>query len=696
MEAKRVETKVGRSTLSLETGKMARQADGSVIVRYGDSVVLATVVASKDPMDNPFFPLRVDYREMTYAAGKFPGGFFKREGKPTFKEVLTCRLIDRPIRPLFPDKYMHELQVTAVVLSADMENDPDIMSMVGSSAALCLADNIPFRGPIGSVRVGKVGGQLIINPTSSEADEGDLDIVVAGTEEELVMIEGSANEVSEEDLLEAIMFGQRAISDIIRLQKQLLDMVGKERPAMEPPREHPMFAKLEAEYFDRIAEANIVPGKMNRSSALRAVKKEMVEACCGESAAEPMDPKEVEGIFSILEKKAIRGRIIRENKRSDGRAPEDIRNITCEVGLLPRVHGSTLFTRGETQAMVTCTLGTVTDEQRVDGLEEEYTKKFMLDYNFPGFSVGEPKRPGPTSRREMGHGDLAERSISVVMPSEDEFPYTVRIVSDILESNGSSSMASVCGGTLCLMDAGVKIRRPVAGIAMGLIKEGDTVKILSDISGEEDFAGDMDLKVAGTEAGITGIQMDLKMTGVDEDLLSKAFEQARAGRLQILETMLAALDKPREEISRYAPKLIRMKINTEKIGMVIGPGGKQIRKLQEETQSTIEIEDDGTVTISSLNAEGADKAKETIEAMTADAEVGRTYEGTVTSVKDFGAFVQILPGKDGLVHISELSDSFVKEIEGVCKVGDKMLVKVIGIDDQGRIRLSRKAALKGD
>jgi polyribonucleotide nucleotidyltransferase len=520
-------------------------------------------------------------------------------------------------------------------------------------------------------------------------------MVVAGTEAAIVMIEGTAAEVSEDEVIEAILYGHRAIADITRIQKELADAVGRKglAPWKEPP-SHPLADQIEAAYYDKIAAAHVVRGKMNRKGAFDALRQEMIAHYCGEDSETKLLPAEVFRTFDRLQKKAVRDLIMREGKRADGRGPAEVREITAEVGVLPRVHGSALFTRGETQALVTCTLGTVSDEQRVDGLKDEYTKKFMLDYNFPPFCVGEVKPLRAPSRREIGHGDLAERALARVMPSPDVFPYTVRIVSDILESNGSSSMASVCGATLCLMDAGVQIKRPVAGIAMGLVKEGDKVCILSDIDGDEDDAGDMDLKVAGTQRGITAIQMDLKVRGVNEEILGRAFEQAKEGRLLVVRNMLKALESPREAISRFAPRLLRIKIPSDKIGTVIGPGGKMVRKLQEDTKSTIEIEDDGTVTISSTAAEGAEKAKAMIEQMTEEPHIGKTYEGTVTSVKEFGCFVEILPGRDGLVHVSELSDSFVRDISTICKVGDRMLVKIIDVDDQGRVRLSRRAALK--
>jgi len=695
MARERVETRIGRHVLSIETGQMAKQAGGAAVVRFGDTVVLVTACSADPRPGVDFFPLRADYREMTYAAGKFPGGFWKREGRPTPKETLTCRLMDRPIRPLFPPGYNDEVQIVGVVLSADRQNDPDVLSMVGASAALTLSP-IPFLGPMGAVRVGRVDGQLVINPTHSELDNSDIEIVVAGTETEVVMMEGLAREVVEDEIVDAVMFGQRAVREIVRIQKELAALCGREaRPEVEPPPEPALMPEVEGKYYDRILDVSErAREKSDRRDGLHAIRDEILaEYCQAPAPEEAVDERAVSDIFSRLERKALRELILR-GTRSGGRGLRDIRDVTCEVSVLPRVHGSALFTRGETQALVTCTLGTTMDEQRVDGLTDEYRKKFMLDYNFPPFSVGEVRMMRGPTRREHGHGSLAERSLEPMLPPTGQFPYTVRIVSDILESNGSSSMASVCGGTLCLMDAGVPIKDPVAGIAMGMVKEGDKVCILSDITGEEDHFGDMDLKVAGTQRGITGIQMDLKVGGVKEETILDALLQAKEGRIHILREMLAALDKPRPEISRYAPRLLQIKIDPEKIGMVIGPGGKVIKKLQDETQSNIEIEDDGTVTISSLSADGAEQARQAIERITEEPEVGKTYLGRVMSVKEFGAFVEILPGRDGLVHISELSDSYVESVSSICKVGDEMLVKLISVDEQNRIRLSRKAALK--
>ena len=690
METKKAETRIGKHVLTLQTGKIAKQASGSVIVQYGDTVVLVAVVNS--PLETPmgFFPLRMDYREMRYAAGKIPGGFYKREGRPTPKEILTCRLMDRPIRPLFPEGYCEEVMISSIVLSADRENDPDILSMVGASAALTLAPGIPFLDPIGSVRVAKVDGELVLNPTHAELEESALNLIVAGTESAITMLEGQANEISEEELLQAILFCQGPIADICRNDKELAEAIGVDKVPFEPPAESPLLPELEAKYFDRLMVGQRVSGKLARHSAIEEIVADAVAAY-----VTPDGPTEAEirELFRALEKKACRTLIL-QGQREDGRGLTDVRDIECEVSILPRVHGSALFTRGETQALVTCTLGTSIDEQRVDGLKEEYRKKFMLDYNFPSFSVGEVRAPRGPSRREVGHGHLAELSLRPVLPAVERFPYTIRIVSDVMESNGSSSMASVCGGTLCMMDAGVPLGQPVAGIAMGLVAEGGEVRILTDICGGEDHFGDMDLKIAGTQRGVTGIQMDLKVAGIHEDTLMEAFLQAREARVKILRSMLQVIERPRSEISEHAPRLLIVRIPQEKIGALIGPGGRVIKKIQEDTGAKIDVDDDGLVNISSLSAEAANAARDTVMLITEDPEVGKTYLGHVTGVKDFGAFVEILPGRDGLVHISELSDSYVKSVDEVCKIGDEMLVNLLSIDDQGRIRLSRKAALK--
>jgi polyribonucleotide nucleotidyltransferase len=688
----KVEKVIGERLLSIESNKMARQADGAVTVRYGDTVVLVAAVAGEE-RGTDFFPLTVDYREKTYAAGKFPGGFYKREGRPTLKETLTMRLIDRPIRPLFPEGYRRDVQVMATVLSADKENDPDVLAMIGASAALSISD-IPFTKPVGSVRVGRVNGNFVLNPIHSELENSDLDLVISGTEEGIIMVESASKEVSEDDILQALLFGQQAIKELVQLQRELINICGKPKEAVkETPLPQEIYNAIRAEAYEEIKAKSLTPGKQARSQALKVVLERLVEKYArGENAT--ASDSQVKAIFGELEREAVRELIIKERKRVDGRRPEEIRPISCEVGILPRTHGSALFTRGETQALVVATLGTALDEQRMDTLEEEYTKKFMLHYNFPPFSVGEVKPVFGPSRREIGHGNLAERALEAILPPHQKFPYTIRIVSDILESNGSSSMGSVCGGTLCLMDAGIPIKDPVAGIAMGLVKEGNEVVVLSDILGTEDHCGDMDFKVAGTQRGITALQMDLKIPWLDEATLRTALYQAREGRMHILREMLLVLDKPRQEISIHAPRMLRIKIDPDKIGMVIGPGGKTIKKIQEDTGARVEIENDGTVIISSTVSESAEKAKDIIEGMTEEVKIGKIYTGKVAAVKEYGAFVEVLPGQDGLLHISELSDGYVKKVEDVLKVGDEISVKVIGIDDQKRIRLSRKAALK--
>ncbi|WKZ18509.1 MAG: polyribonucleotide nucleotidyltransferase [Candidatus Jettenia sp. CY-1] len=689
----KVERLIGKRILSIETGKIAKQADGAALIQYGDTIVLTTVVAAGENEEADFFPLIVDYREKTYAAGKFPGGFFKREGKPTNKEVLTMRLIDRPIRPLFPETYLNEVQIMSMVLSADKENDPDIFAMIGASAALSIS-SIPFHGPTGSVRVGLVDREFVINPTHSELLMSSIDLVVSGTEEAVTMVESSSKEVPEEQMVDAIMFGHKFIKEIVQLQKELLGKCGKEKQPIPPLKINmALLEEIKGKYYTQILEKNQTPGKQERKLALNEILNQIIHEYCIDREDAPTK-REIKAIFERIETVVVRDQIIKENKRPDGRGAKDIRSIACEIGILPRTHGSALFTRGETQALVVTTLGTPTDEQKVDTLEDEYSKKFMLDYNFPPFCVGEVKPLRGPGRREIGHGALAERALEAVLPPPNKFPYTVRVVSDITESNGSSSMATVCGGTLSMMDAGIPITAPVAGIAMGLVKEGDDVRILSDILGTEDHLGDMDFKVAGTEKGVTALQMDIKISGITQEVMQSALAQAKEGRLFIIKELIKVIEKPRAEISVYAPKLVHIKINPEKIGMVIGPGGKNIKKIQEETSAKIEIEDDGTVIISATLTESAQKAKTWIERMTEEVQVGKVYTGKVLSLKEYGAFVEIIPGHDGLVHISELSDSYVEKVEDVVQVGQEIMIKVIGIDDQKRVKLSRKAALK--
>lgn len=690
----KVERLIGKKILSIETGKIAKQADGAALVRYGDTMVLAAAVSAPEENEEAdFFPLTVDYREKTYAAGKFPGGFFKREGRPTFKEILTMRLIDRPIRPLFPETYLREVQIMSMVLSADKENDPDILAMIGSSAALSVS-GIPFCGPTGSVRVGQINGEFVINPTHAELATSSMDLVVSGTEDAVTMVEASSKEVPENQMVDAIMFGHTFIKEIVQLQRELLVKCGKEKQHVPPLKlDMALLKKIKEKYYSEILEKNQTPGKEARKQALHVILDQIINEYCTDKEGAPAK-KAIKAIFERIETIIVRDQIVQEGKRPDGRGLKDIRPITCEVGILPRTHGSALFTRGETQAIVVTTLGTTMDEQRVDTLEEEYSKKFMLDYNFPPYCVGEIKPLRGPGRREIGHGALAERALEAVLPPLNSFPYTIRVVSDITESNGSSSMATVCGGSLSMMDAGIPINAPVAGIAMGLVKEGEHVCILSDILGTEDHLGDMDFKVAGTSQGVTALQMDIKISGITEKIMRDALTQAKEGRLHILNELARVIEKPRVEISVYAPKVVHIKINPEKIGMVIGPGGKNIKKIQEETGAKIEIEDDGTVIISSILTESSQKAKTWIERMTEEVQVGKVYTGKVLSLKEYGAFVEIIPGHDGLVHISELSDSYVEKVEDVVQVGQEIMIKVIGIDDQKRVKLSRKAALK--
>jgi polyribonucleotide nucleotidyltransferase len=693
VQASRVERPLGERVLSIETGKLAKQAHGAAVVRYGDTVALVTAVQGEADEARGFFPLVVDYREKTYAAGKFPGGFIKREGRPTTKEILTSRLIDRPIRPLFPKNYFNEVQIMGATLSADKENDPDMLCMIGASAALHLSP-IPFLQTTGTVRVGRIGHELILMPTHSQLEESDLDLIVSGTRDAVTMIEGFAREMSEENMLQAILFGHKNLVTVIDMIHELREKAGlgpKELPA-EPPA-NPLLRALEGKYYSQLRERKQTTGKHERAAAVRELREQVFDQYIKEDGSGEHTPSQVAAAFDAMEEKVVRDLIL-EGKRIDGRNPKQLRHIACEVGVLPRTHGSAIFARGETQALVTTTLGTTSDEQRVDGLGEEYSKKFMLDYNFPPFSVGECKPIRGPGRREIGHGALAERSLKAVIPSVEKFPYTIRVVSDILESNGSSSMASVCGGTLSLMDAGVPISDPVAGISIGLVKEGEKFILLTDIMGDEDHFGDMDFKVAGTGRGVTGIQLDLKIDGINEEIIRATLEQAREARRDILKAMLTTLRQPRGSISEHAPRLLQIRINPEKIGLLIGPGGKTIKGIQEATGAKIDIEDDGTVFISHMEATGAEAAKAKVEALTEEVRVGKVYEGRVTSIKEFGAFIEILPGRDGLCHISELDDKYVGKVEDVCKVGDVLQVKVIAIDDHDRVKLSRKALLR--
>jgi polyribonucleotide nucleotidyltransferase len=690
-----VERPFGGSALIIETGKLAKQAHGAAVVRYGDTTTLTTAVEGSPESVRDFFPLVVDYREKVYAAGKFPGGFIKREGRPTTKEILTSRLIDRPIRPLFPSSYFREVQVMSSVMSADRDNDPDILSMIGASAALHLSP-IPFLQPTGSVRVGRVGGELVLMPTQAQLEESDLDLIVSGTRSAITMIEGFAREMSEEHMLQAILFAHKHISEVVALIEELRDVAGLGKKELPPAATaNPATQILHEKFYDEFREKKQTEGKHARADAIKELKEKIFTTLLPEAAEGlPYTPEQLSAAFHAMEEKVVRDLIL-EGKRIDGRTNRQLRAITCEVGLLPRVHGSALFQRGETQSLVTTTLGTLSDEQRVDGLMEEYSKKFMLDYNFPPFSVGECKPIRGPGRREIGHGALAERSLKAVIPPPSRFPYTIRVVSDILESNGSSSMASVCGGTLSLMDAGVPITNPVAGISIGLVKETDRFVLLTDIMGDEDHFGDMDFKIAGTGRGITGIQLDLKIDGINEEIIRGTLEQAREARREILKTMLSTgLRQPRADPSPFAPRLLQIKINPEKIGLLIGPGGKTIKGIQESTGAKIDIDDDGTVYISHSEANGAEMARNKVEALTEEVKIGKVYEGRVTSIKDFGAFIEIVPGRDGLCHISELDDKYVGRVDEVCKVGDRLQVKVIAIDDQDRVKLSRKAILR--
>ncbi len=693
MQFCRVERPFGAHSLILETGKLAKQAHGAVVVQYGETVTLTAAVEGEVDEGRDFFPLVVDYREKTYAAGKFPGGFIKREGRPTTKEILTSRLIDRPIRPLFPPDYFNEVQIMASTLAVDRDNDPDVLAMIGASAALHISP-IPFLQPTGSVRVGYIGGEFVLMPSQAQLEESDLDLVLAGTRSAITMIEGFAREMPEADMLEAIVWGHQHIVTIIDMIEELREKAGlgpKKLPPPPPP--NPLIDEFRQRFGAEMRERKQTPGKAARAESIRELRERIFAEYLPENGEAKFTPEQVSAAFNALEERVVRDLIL-EGKRIDGRHPKQLRPITCEVALLPRVHGSALFQRGETQALVTTTLGTASDEQRVDGLMEEYSKKFMLDYNFPPFSVGECKPIRGPGRREIGHGALAERSLKSVIPGPEKFPYTIRVVSDILESNGSSSMASVCGGTLSLMDAGVPISDPVAGISIGLVKEPDRYILLTDIMGDEDHFGDMDFKVAGTGRGITGIQLDLKIDGINAEIIKATLDQAREARREILKIMLSTLRQPRRDISKTAPRLLTLKINPDKIGLLIGPGGKTIKGIQEATGAKIDIEDDGTVYISHSEAAGAEAAKLKVEALTEEVRVGKVYEGRVTSIKDFGAFIEILPGRDGLCHISELDDKYVGRVEDVCKVGDVLQVKVIAIDEHDRVKLSRKVLLR--
>lgn len=689
---------IGGRTLTLETGKLAKQAGGAVLVSVDDNVVLCTATAREEAKPGQdFFPLTVDYREKTSSVGKIPGGFFKREGRPSEKEILTSRLIDRPIRPMFPEGFLNETQVLCSVYSSDGEVDPDVFAATGASAALMIS-NVPFYEPISEVRVARVNGELIVNPSYEQLNTADYDITVAGTVDSIVMVEGEANESSEDDFLEAIKFAHTHIAKLCEFQKEFAKEAGKEKMEIVPPEEDTeLIDTIRANYVEEIKKI-LTDGNMKkaeRHDARKALNDKIITLLEEKYAAEEkeLDTDKAHIIMHDIQSDVIRDRIIKEKIRLDGRGLTDIRDITCEIGILPRTHGSALFTRGETQSLTTVTLGTKRDEQLIEGLKELTTKRFILHYNFPPFSTGEVGgRPGP-GRREIGHGNLAERSLRKVLPSETDFPYTIRVVSDILESNGSSSMATVCAGSMALMDAGVGTKQAVAGIAMGLIKEGDDVCVLSDILGDEDHFGDMDFKVAGTEKGITAIQMDIKITGISFDIMETALRQAKEGRLHILGKMNEAISTPRESISNYAPHLYSMSVPVDMIGTVIGPGGKMIRNIIAESGAEIDIDDEGKITIASTSGESAQIAKDMIARLTEVPEAGKVYQGKVKSIKDFGAFVEILPGKEGLLHISEIDHKRVNKVEDVLKMGQEIDVKLLEIDNMGKFKLSRKALL---
>jgi len=687
-----LKTEIGGRSLSIETGKVAKQASGSVVVKYGDTIVLVTVVSTKEKRPIDFLPLTVEYQEKIYAAGRIPGNYFRREiGRPSEKETLTARLIDRPIRPLFPKDYRYETQMIATVLSMDQENDPDILAMIGASAALEISD-IPFAGPIASVRVGRLDGQFKINPTIQELEQSDINIIVAGSKSGVVMVEGGCDIVTEADMLEAIFFGHQEMQPIIELQAQLREAKGvPKRPFVPPEKDEELAGKIETEASLRISEALQILPKTERSVALHNIKVDVIETLGPDYA----DRKgEVSALLKDLNRKIMRDLVLNEGRRIDNRRFDEVRPITCETGILPRTHGSALFTRGETQVLGVLTLGSGQDEQRVETLVGEEHRPFMLHYNFPPYSVGEARRFTGPSRRDIGHGGLSTRAIEKVLPAKEDFDYTIRIVSEVLESNGSSSMGTVCSGILALMDGGVPIKTPVSGIAMGLVKEKDQVAVLSDILGDEDHTGDMDFKVAGTKDGITSLQMDIKIHELSRDIMEKALEQARVGRLHILDEMLKALQEPREEISPYAPKIITIKINPDKIREIIGPGGKVIRSIQSATNTRVEIDDSGTVKIAAVSQADGDAALKMVNEIVQEPEEGQIYEGTVVKIMDFGAFVQITPGTDGLVHISQLAQHRVTKVTDIVKEGDRLRVKVLEVGRDGKIRLSHKAVLE--
>lgn len=692
----RVEMQLGGRTLILETGRLAKQANAAVTVRYGDTVILCTVTASTEPKDLDFFPLTVNYEERLYAVGKIPGGFIKREGRPSEKAILASRLTDRPIRPLFPEGFRNDVQIQNIVMSVDQDCEPEIAAMIGTSAALSISD-VPFNGPIGGVAVGRVNGEFIINPDIAAQEASDIYVVVAGTKDAIMMVEAEANEVPEEVMLEAIMFGHEEIKNIVAVIEQLVQVAGKEKMAVKL---HAVNADVNAEVREyaaaRLVEAVRIEEKHARQDAIDVINDETVAFFGDKYIETPELLKDVKEILHDIVKEEVRRLITHDKVRPDGRALSEIRPIDCDTNLLPRTHGSGLFTRGQTQALSVCTLGALGDVQILDGIDLEETKRFMHHYNFPPFSVGEARPLRPPGRREIGHGALGEKALSKVIPSETEFPYTIRLVSEVIESNGSTSQASICASTLAMMDAGVPIKAPVAGVAMGLIKDGDHVSILTDIQGMEDHLGDMDFKVAGTSEGVTAIQMDIKIDGIDRNILSEALSQAKEGRMHILGKMMEAIQKPRETLSQYAPKILTMHINPDKIRDVIGAGGKIINKIIEETGVKIDIEQDGRVFISSANQSMNDKAREIIEGIVREVAVGEIYVGKVKRIEKFGCFVEVLPNKEGLVHISQLSTERVAKVEDVVSIGDSITVKVTEIDQQGRINLSRKATLTAE
>ena len=677
--------------MTIETGKVAKQADGAVVVRLGGSMVLATCVAAKGAKESQdFFPLTVEYRERAYAGGRIPGGYFKREGAPVKKETLTSRLIDRPIRPLFPDGFRNEVQVICLTISGDQENDPDVLAMNGASAALCLS-GIPFDGPVGAVRVGLVEGKLVANPTTVQKKGSSLELVIAATEDAVLMVEAGASEISEEAMLEAIAFGHAECKKLVRAQRDLVQRAGKPRWTVESAaRDGELKARVESLVGSKLATALATHEKQGRADAVNRVFDEVVQSLGVDETKKGV----VREVFEAVEKAEVRRLIVERNLRVDGRKANEIRPISIDMAYLPRAHGSSVFTRGETQALVSATLGTKSDEQKIESIEGDFYRNFMLHYNFPSFSVGEVRRFGSPSRRDIGHGALAERAVEAVLPPKEEFPYTIRIVSDILESNGSSSMASVCGASLALMDAGVPLRSHVAGVAMGLVKEGDKVGILTDINGAEDHYGDMDFKVAGTEKGVTALQMDIKIAGVSIDIMRAALQQAREARLIVLAKMREAIEKPRAELSPYATRFVTIKIRPEKIREIIGPGGKVIRGIQEQTGTKIDVEDDGRVTVFSPDSASVQKALGIIQDICREVELDRIYLGKVKKIVEFGAFVEVIPNTEGLLHISQIAESRIRTVQDVLTEGDEVLVKVIEIDGNGKMRLSRKMALR--